>query len=59
MLRWRLSQHEEIKRGVLQAGGFPVEVPVMSLGEMLMKTHHNALSQFVGDETRKSCDVIH
>ena len=28
---------EEIKRGVLQAGGFPVEVPVMSLGEMLMK----------------------
>ena len=28
---------DEIKRGVLQAGGFPVEVPVMSLGEMLMK----------------------
>lgn len=28
---------EEIKRGVWQAGGFPVEVPVMSLGEMLMK----------------------
>ncbi|WP_146405799.1 L-arabinonate dehydratase [Allorhodopirellula heiligendammensis] len=28
---------EEIKRGVWQAGGFPVEVPMMSLGEMLMK----------------------
>ncbi len=28
---------EEIKRGVLQEGGFPVEVPVVSLGEMLMK----------------------
>lgn len=28
---------DEIKRGVLQAGGFPVELPVMSLGEMLMK----------------------
>ena len=28
---------EEVKRGVLQAGGFPVEVPVMSLGEMFMK----------------------
>lgn len=28
---------DEIKRGVLQAGGFPVEVPVLSLGEMLMK----------------------
>ncbi len=28
---------EEIKRGVWQAGGFPVEIPVMSLGEMMMK----------------------
>lgn len=28
---------EELRRGILQAGGFPVEVPVMSLGEMLMK----------------------
>ena len=27
----------EIRRGILQSGGFPVEVPVMSLGEMLMK----------------------
>lgn len=28
---------EDVRRGILQAGGFPVEVPVMSLGEMLMK----------------------
>ncbi len=28
---------EEVKRGVWQAGGFPVEVPVTSLGEILMK----------------------
>jgi L-arabonate dehydrase len=28
---------ESIKRGVLQAGGFPVEFPVMSLGETLIK----------------------
>jgi len=28
---------DEARRGILQAGGFPVEVPVMSLGEMLMK----------------------
>lgn len=28
---------EEIKRGVWQMGGFPVEVPVLSLGEMMMK----------------------
>ncbi len=27
----------ELKRGVYQAGGFPVEIPVMSLGEMMMK----------------------
>jgi len=28
---------EQVKRGVWQAGGFPVEVPVLSLGEMFMK----------------------
>ncbi len=28
---------EEVKRGVLQAGGFPVELPAMSLGETYMK----------------------
>ena len=28
---------EEIKRGILQDGGFPVEIPVMSLSEMLLK----------------------
>ena len=28
---------EELKRGIYQSGGFPVEVPVMSLGEMFMK----------------------
>jgi dihydroxy-acid dehydratase len=28
---------EEIKRGVWQAGGFPVEIPVMSLSESYMK----------------------
>jgi L-arabonate dehydrase len=28
---------ESVKRGVLEAGGFPVEFPVMSLGETLMK----------------------
>lgn len=28
---------QEVKRGVLQLGGFPVEIPVMSLGEMFMK----------------------
>ncbi len=31
------SLAEAVKRGVLQAGGFPREFPVMSLGESLMK----------------------
>jgi len=31
------NRADEVKRGVLQSGGFPVEIPVMSLGEMLMK----------------------
>ena len=28
---------EEVKRGVFQAGGFPVELPALSLGEIMMK----------------------
>jgi len=28
---------EDVKRGIWQTGGFPVEVPVVSLGEMFMK----------------------
>ena len=28
---------DAVRRGILQSGGFPVEVPVMSLGEMMMK----------------------
>ena len=28
---------EDVKRGVLQAGGFPVELPAISLGETMMK----------------------
>ncbi|MFK7735076.1 MAG: L-arabinonate dehydratase [Pirellulaceae bacterium] len=31
------DQVQDVRRGILQAGGFPVEIPVMSLGEMLMK----------------------
>ena len=28
---------EEVKRGIWQAGGFPMEIPVMTLGETYMK----------------------
>jgi dihydroxy-acid dehydratase len=31
------TRAEEVKRGVWQAGGFPVEMPAMSLGEPMMK----------------------
>ncbi len=31
------ARAEDVKRGVLQMGGFPVEIPVLSLSEMLMK----------------------
>lgn len=31
------NRADEVRRGILQSGGFPVEVPVMSLGEMMMK----------------------
>ncbi len=31
------NRADEVRRGILQAGGFPLEVPVMSLGEMFMK----------------------
>jgi len=28
---------EEVKRGIWQAGGFPMEIPVLTLGEVFMK----------------------
>ncbi len=31
------TRAEEVKRGVWQAGGFPLEMPVLSLGEIYMK----------------------
>jgi len=31
------NRAEEVKRGIWEAGGFPVEVPVMSLGEAFMR----------------------
>lgn len=31
------ARAEDVKRGVWQAGGFPLEIPALSLGEILMK----------------------
>ena len=47
---------EAVKRGVLEAGGFPVEFPVMSLGETLIKPtamlYRNLVSMDVEESIR-------
>jgi L-arabonate dehydrase len=47
---------EEVKKGVLEAGGFPVEFPVMSLGETLIKPtamlYRNLVSMDVEESIR-------
>ena len=44
---------EEIKRGVWQAGGFPVELPVMSLGEQFVKPTTMLYRNFLGMEVEE------
>src|SRR4028118_732418 len=47
---------ESVKRGIFEAGGFPLEFPVMSLGETLMKPtamlYRNLVSMDVEESTR-------
>lgn len=43
---------EQVKRGVLEAGGFPVEIPVMSLGEITMKPWSSFYRNLVSMENR-------
>lgn len=47
---------ESVKRGVIEAGGYPVEFPVMSLGETLMKPtamlYRNLVSMDVEESIR-------
>ena len=47
---------EQVKRGVLEAGGFPMEFPVMSLGETVMKPttmlYRNLMSMDVEESIR-------
>ena len=44
---------EEIKRGVWQAGGFPIEVPVMGLSETFMKPTAMSYRNFLAMETEE------
>ena len=46
------SRVDDVKRGVLQAGGFPVELPALSLSETLREADHDALPQPAGDGDR-------
>ncbi len=44
---------EEVKRGVLQAGGFPVELPAMSLAEVMVKPTTMLYRNFLAMETEE------
>jgi len=44
---------EEVKRGVWQAGGFPVEMPAMSLAEVMQKPSTMMYSNFLAMETEE------
>lgn len=51
---------EEVKRGVLQAGGFPVEVPIMTLSENYMKPtsmYYRNLVALEVEETLCCCPI--
>jgi dihydroxy-acid dehydratase len=52
-LRHFRQRAEEIKRGVWQAGGFPVEIPVMGLSETFMKPTSMYYRNFLAMETEK------
>ncbi|MBV8837439.1 MAG: dihydroxy-acid dehydratase [Alphaproteobacteria bacterium] len=44
---------EEVKRGVLQAGGFPIELPAMSLAEVMVKPTTMMYRNFLAMETEE------
>src|SRR6267154_4673466 len=44
---------DEVKRGVLQAGGFPIELPAMSLAEVMVKPTTMMYRNFLAMETEE------
>ncbi|MCA3245133.1 MAG: dihydroxy-acid dehydratase, partial [Azospirillum sp.] len=44
---------EAVKRGVWQAGGFPVELPALSLGEVIVKPTTMMYRNFLAMETEE------
>ena len=49
---------EEVKRGVWQAGGFPVEMPAMSLAEPMQKPTTMMYRNFLAMETRGAAALL-
>jgi dihydroxy-acid dehydratase len=47
------SRVEDVKRGVLQAGGFPIELPAMSLSETFVKPSTMLYRNFLAMETEE------
>lgn len=46
---------DDVKRGVLQAGGFPVELPVQSLSESSLKPTTMLYRNFLAMEAENCC----
>jgi len=44
-----------VKRGILMAGGFPMELPALSLSESLLKPTTMPLPQSTGDDAESCC----
>ena len=49
---------EEVKRGVWQAGGFPVEMPAMSLAELMQKPTTDDVPQLPRDGDRGAAALL-
>src|SRR5579885_1939413 len=47
------ARAESVKRGVLQAGGFPIELPAMSLSETMVKPTTMLYRNFLAMETEE------
>ena len=47
------ARAEDVKRGVLQAGGFPIELPAMSLAEPIVKPSTMLYRNFLAMETEE------
>ena len=52
------SRVEDVKRGILQAGGFPMELPALSLSESFVKPTTMLYRNMLAMEPRSCCAAI-